>query len=126
MAERAQKFGLDAQLEKERLAKYDTNLEQKARQWMADVLGRPVDTTTPFNELLKSGVLLCEYGELSPAVILTFLRVINAVVPGTVKKIGKLSQPFVMMVFVFSWNISDGTSGKHRFFHQRLQVTGCS
>jgi len=28
--------------------------------------------------------------------------VINAVVPGTVKKIGKLSQPFVMMVFVFN------------------------
>lgn len=66
MADRAPKLGLDARLEKERLEKYDVKLEQQARRWMSDVLGRPLDESASFHDLLKSGIILCEYVHCGP------------------------------------------------------------
>ena len=61
MADRAPKFGLDARLEKERLEKYDVKLEQHVRNWLSEVIGRPLDEPASFHELLKTGIVLCEY-----------------------------------------------------------------
>jgi hypothetical protein len=59
MADRAPKVGWDAQLERERLAKYDVRVEDAARQWMGQVLGRSLGDGS-FHDLLKSGVVLCQ------------------------------------------------------------------
>lgn len=58
-ANRQQKYGLDADLQRRRDAQYDPALEQEAREWLAAVIGKPVEG--PFAEALQSGVVLCEY-----------------------------------------------------------------
>jgi len=68
-------FGIDADLEAKRMAKYDPELERQAAEWVSQVTGHPVGTGASFAADLKSGVVLCE--------------LINKLAPGSVKKINQ-------------------------------------
>jgi len=72
-------FGLDADIKKKFVEKYDPAKENAARVWIEALTRRKLSGS--LQEELKSGVVLCE--------------LINAIQPGTVSAINKGSQPFV-------------------------------
>lgn len=72
---------MTAELEKKKAAKYDPELERQARQWIESVTGDRIGTN--FHEGLKSGEILC--------------KLINAIQPGSVKKINSGKMAFKMM-----------------------------
>ncbi|MES1915731.1 MAG: hypothetical protein MHM6MM_007636 [Cercozoa sp. M6MM] len=71
-------YGLDAELERKKAAKYDVGREQQAAQWIADITGEPVED---FHASLKSGVLLC--------------KLINTIKAGSVRKISTSRMAFM-------------------------------
>ncbi len=71
----------DAELSKKATASYDYDAENDARLWIEEVTG--VKTEGEFGSCLKDGVLLC--------------KVINAVKPGTIKRINTSKMPFKQM-----------------------------
>eukprot|EP00762_Andalucia_godoyi_P002832 ANDGO_04402.mRNA.1 Myophilin len=72
-------YGLDAELHKKMQDKRDPQREADAFAWIAKVTNMEVNSI----EDLKSGAILCE--------------LINAIKPGSVKKINKMKQPFFFM-----------------------------
>ncbi|KAH3830079.1 muscle-specific protein 20-like [Dreissena polymorpha] len=85
MANRPVGYGLTSEVHRRINLKYSLELEQEARQWIEEVLGKPLvagaDPHTPLGEerfqaALKDGVLLCE--------------LINTLKPGSVKKIHRV------------------------------------
>ena len=99
IADRVGKLGLDAELERKRLEKYDIEAEADIRQWMSNVAGKQVNGN--FAEALRSGVVLCEYAFLSNY-CRNISRLVNAIKPGTIKKINRMQQPFMMMVHCYA------------------------
>lgn len=81
MAERPKGYGMTAELQEKKAAKYDPQLEQEARDWLETIVS-PFPSGT-FHEALKDGVYLC--------------NVINALQPGSVKKINPSKMAFKMM-----------------------------
>merc|ERR1711860_100961 len=63
MASRPKGFGMTAELQRKKDAKYDPELESQARDWMNAVLGekalQDAADQDQFTEELKSGVILC-------------------------------------------------------------------
>ena len=86
MAERPKGYGMTAELQEKKAAKYDLDLEAEAIAWMASVhvTGETVRSgPTLFHEDLKNGVYLC--------------NLINVIRPGSVKKINTSKMAFKMM-----------------------------
>lgn len=69
-------FGLSAEVKSKLAGKYDPQKEEELRLWMEDVTGQRIGDN--FMESLKDGVILCE--------------LINALQPGSVRKINHSSQ----------------------------------
>ena len=72
----------------QKAAKYDKELDLKARQWLEEVAGEPFPTglepdSNTFHEALKDGVYLC--------------KVINALQPGSVPKVNQSKMAFKMV-----------------------------
>ena len=81
-------YGLTAELQLKKDAKYDPEMEQDALMWMEAVLDRPgifegVSGKDAVHQALMDGVILCE--------------LINIIQPGSVKKINKQQMPFMKM-----------------------------
>jgi len=74
-------YGMDAELDEKMVAKYDSNAEQNAQQWIEAVTGEELEGS--FGDALKSGEVLC--------------RLVNKIRPHTVKKINKMKMPFMQM-----------------------------
>jgi len=72
-------YGLDHEIQKKMAAKWDENKARGCQAWIEGVTKErfPAD----FHNSLKSGVLLC--------------KTVNAIWPGTVKKIQTINQPWV-------------------------------
>ena len=87
--------GLDATLAKKMAGKYDRALEAEVRAWMGG-LGVEVEGDD-FVAALRSGVTLCE--------------LINAIKPGTIRKLNKRSMPFLMMENISSFLGAAATMG---------------
>ena len=81
MAERPKGYGMTAELQEKKAAKYDPQLEQDARDWLETIVS-PFPPGS-FQEALKNGVYLC--------------KVINELQPGSVKKINESKMAFKMM-----------------------------
>lgn len=81
MANHGPSYGLDAELEAKRKAKYNPQLEAEARSFIESKIGRSL--AGDFQENLKDGIALCE--------------MINAIRPGSVKKIERSKMPFKQM-----------------------------
>jgi hypothetical protein len=75
-------YGLDAELSQKLANKYDATLEAQAQAWIEAVSGQKFGGKT-FGEALKDGKILC--------------ATINAIRPGTIKKVNKMNAPFMMM-----------------------------
>ncbi|KAL9969237.1 hypothetical protein ACROYT_G021430 [Oculina patagonica] len=64
MANKGRSFGLSAEAERKKEAKYDPDLEAQVRDWINQVLGRkvlkPEADQEDFVESLKSGAILVE------------------------------------------------------------------
>ena len=71
-------------------------MEAEARVWMEAVLGEPLGDGT-LQELLKSGVVLC--------------NLVNALKPGSVKKISTKKMPFMQMENIANYLAAVGPSG---------------
>ncbi len=71
----------DAELSKKAAASYDHDAENETQLWIEEVTGVKMDGE--FGSCLKDGVLLC--------------KVINAVKPGTIKRINTSKMPFKQM-----------------------------
>ena len=82
MAERPKGYGMTAELAEKKAAKYDPQLEAQARAWMQKVTGVPFPAGS-FHDALKNGVYLC--------------KLINALQPGSVRKINESKMAFKMM-----------------------------
>ena len=82
MANRAETFGLDRELEQKRLAKYDHGLEETLRCWIESMTHASIPQGQ-FQPTLKDGQILC--------------RLINVIQPGAIKKINTNKMPFLMM-----------------------------
>jgi hypothetical protein len=74
-------YGLDAEIARKQLAKYDHAAEAKVRQWIEDVTRTPL--TGAFGQALKDGKALCS--------------LINTIHPGCVRKIETSIMPFKQM-----------------------------
>lgn len=74
-------FGLDAELARKQAEKYDHGAEKIARDWIEAVTGEKLEG--PFGAALKNGQILC--------------KLINAIKPGSVKKIETSAMPFKQM-----------------------------
>jgi transgelin len=74
-------YGLDAELARKQAANYDYNAETAAREWVESVVGESFDSS--FGPSLKDGKLLC--------------KLVNAIAPGSVKKINDSKMPFKQM-----------------------------
>ncbi|XP_076467459.1 myophilin-like [Babylonia areolata] len=92
MATRPRGFGLTAEVNRKINEKYDERLEQQARSWIEQILGEELvsgeDQDRPlgmykFQAALKDGQVLC--------------RLINAISPGSVKKINTKGPNFLQM-----------------------------
>lgn len=88
MAERPKGYGMTAELADKKAAKYDANLDLKARQWLEEIVGEPFPTglepdSKTFHEALKDGVYLC--------------KAINVLQPGSAPKINQSKMAFKMM-----------------------------
>lgn len=77
-------FGLDAELKAKQDAKYDPALEAEVVGWIEAIVGADkAKGDQPVQEWLKSGQVLC--------------HLINAIKPGTVKKVNTMNAPFKQM-----------------------------
>ncbi|CAM9153856.1 unnamed protein product [Laminaria digitata] len=74
-------FGLDAELARQREAKYDHGAEDEARGWIETITKEPC--AGPFGEALRNGVLLC--------------KLVNCISPGSVKRVNESRMPFKQM-----------------------------
>ena len=84
MAERPKGYGMTAELNKKKVAKYDPQLEAKVRKWMMDIVGKPISQgANAFHESLKDGTYLC--------------KLINKLKPGSVPKVNQSKRAFEMM-----------------------------
>ncbi|XP_048773520.1 myophilin-like [Ostrea edulis] len=92
MAHRPHAYGLTGEVQRKIKGKYDEKLEQGARLWIEAVLDMELvpgaDQNTPLGErdfqgALKNGVILC--------------RLMNAIKPGTIRKINENTMAFKMM-----------------------------
>lgn len=86
MASRPVGYGMSGEVHRKINAKYSPELEQEARQWLEQLLGKPLvegaDPNEPLGETaiqdaLKDGVILCE--------------AVNVLKPGAVKKIHRVT-----------------------------------
>ena len=82
MADRPKGYGMTAELEEKKDAKYSPELETEARDWMAKVTGQRLPSGS-FHEALKDGVYLC--------------KLINTLQPGSVPKVNQSKMAFKMM-----------------------------
>ena len=82
MAERPKGYGMTAELQEKKAAKYDPELEAQATDWMNRVVGEPFPDGS-FHDALKDGVYLC--------------KLINTIQPGSVKKVNSSKMAFKMM-----------------------------
>jgi hypothetical protein len=88
MAERPKGYGMTAELQEKKDAKYDVELQTQAVAWMEAVTGESLDLSfsagaREFHEALKNGVYLC--------------KLINVLQPGSVKKMNTSKMAFKMM-----------------------------
>jgi hypothetical protein len=88
MAERPKGFGMTAELQEKKAAKYDSTLAAEAVEWMQRLTGQELpegtgNTMTSIQEALKDGVYLCQ--------------VINTLSPGSVRKVNSSKMAFKMM-----------------------------
>lgn len=119
-------IGMDAQLAEKRAASYNVELEKEAQTWIEAVTGETFGAS--FQESLKDGVILCKYGpvegEIRHKIVIfgfccfsnrigffanqmsLYLRLINKISPGAVKKISTSKAPFVMMVCQIFFSLS--------------------
>jgi transgelin len=74
-------FGLDAELARKQAEKYDHGAEKLAIDWIEAVTGEKLEGS--FGTALKNGQILC--------------KLINAIKPGSVKKIETSAMPFKQM-----------------------------
>ncbi|CAM9131234.1 unnamed protein product [Ectocarpus sp. 13 AM-2016] len=74
-------YGLDAELARQREAKYDHSAENQARAWIEAVTGERV--VGPFGDALRDGVNIC--------------KLVNTIKPGAVRKINESRMPFKQM-----------------------------
>lgn len=82
MASRPDGYGYTADCEKTKAKKYNAELEQEERAWISGILKKPFPAGS-FGDALKSGVILC--------------KLMNALQPGSVKKISEASTAFPQM-----------------------------
>ena len=82
MASRPGGYGYSADLEKKKGERYNKELELEERRWISAILKKPFPSGD-FGDALKSGVILCQ--------------LINALKPGSIKKISDSSMPFPQM-----------------------------
>jgi hypothetical protein len=82
MAERPKGYGMTAELQEKKAAKYDPELEAQARDWMELIIGEPFPSGT-FHDALKDGLYLC--------------KLINVLQPGSVPKVNSSKMAFKMM-----------------------------
>jgi len=75
-------YGMDKELKEKQMAKYDVGLEGQVTSWIEQVTGESRGDQT-LHEWLKSGQVLC--------------KLINAVKPGTIKKVNTMNAPFKQM-----------------------------
>lgn len=61
----------------------DPELEKQALDWVEANLGEPLDRKTPYDDLLKDGIVLC--------------NLMNKLMPGCIKKIDKKGGGFALM-----------------------------
>jgi hypothetical protein len=83
---RAPKSGFAAEAQRKINSKYSDELAQECLEWITQVTGEPISTSGDmdnFYETLKDGVLLC--------------KLVNAIKPGTVKKINESKMAFKCM-----------------------------
>lgn len=71
-------YGLDAELKAKADDKYNSTAEDEVAQWVEDITG--VKVMGEFGEALRTGQVLCQ--------------LINAIKPGTIKKINDAGKPF--------------------------------
>ncbi|GFR88369.1 transgelin [Elysia marginata] len=64
-------------------AKRDPELEEQALVWIEGNLGQPIDRKTPFEDVLKDGIILC--------------NLMNKLMPGCIKKIDTKGGGFALM-----------------------------
>ncbi|GAB1598020.1 myophilin-like [Argonauta hians] len=64
-------------------SKRNAEKEKEALDWIEAILGEPIDRKKPFEEVLKNGIILCNF--------------INKLLPGSVKKIETKGTGFVLM-----------------------------
>ncbi|XP_003389350.2 PREDICTED: rac guanine nucleotide exchange factor B-like [Amphimedon queenslandica] len=87
MADRPKGFGMTAELNEKKAAKFDSTRAQEALDWIEEIIGEPTesDGTSPegFAAGLKSGDKLC--------------NLINIIKPGSVKKINTSKMAFKQM-----------------------------
>ncbi|CAM9610321.1 unnamed protein product [Pylaiella littoralis] len=74
-------YGLDAELCRQREAKYDYDAEDSARAWIEAVTNEPVKGL--FGDALRNGVLLC--------------KLVNTIKPGAVRRVNESRMPFKQM-----------------------------
>jgi hypothetical protein len=74
-------YGLDADLARKQAANYDHGAEAQARGWIEALTGEKI--VGSFAEGLKNGVALC--------------KAVNAIKPGTIKKVNDSAMPFKQM-----------------------------
>ena len=75
-------YGLDAELALKQAAKHDVGAENQAKVWIEGVTGESFGEKS-FGEALKDGIMLC--------------KLINALKPGTIKKINESRLAFKLM-----------------------------
>lgn len=74
-------YGMDVEMHRKKEAKRGDSAEKEAQAWIEAILGISFDA--PFEEFLKDGIVLC--------------NLINAIKPGSVSRINRMRQPFMLM-----------------------------
>eukprot|EP01134_Creolimax_fragrantissima_P001052 CFRG1052T1 len=83
MANKHVAYGMDADLEAKKAAKYDVSLEAEALQWINNVLGAKPAEGESVHEFLKDGIVLCS--------------LINTITPDAVKRVNTSKMAFKQM-----------------------------
>lgn len=97
-------FGLDAELARKQAAKYDYDAERLSIEWIFKLTGDDITAAGGFGPGLKNGQALC--------------RLINAIKPGSIKKIETSAMPFKQMenITAFSKNCRSLGVPEHSVF----------